>query len=63
MKKLFALLALSLPLLAQPAPPDQPDLTLDAKTRTAVIDRALSLLDQRYVFPEKATAMADPACR
>jgi C-terminal processing protease CtpA/Prc len=48
---------LAIPLLAQPQQP-QPDMTIDAKTRREVIDRALSLLDERYVFPEKAKEMA-----
>lgn len=42
-----------------PMPPDQPDRTLDAPTRSAVIEAARSALDRGYVFPEVARKMAD----
>ena len=39
--------------------PEQPDATIDAATRTKVIDGALEHLRTAYVFPETATKMAD----
>jgi C-terminal processing protease CtpA/Prc len=42
---------------AQPGPPQQPDLTIDAATRKQVIDNALKRLNDAYVFPEVAQAM------
>jgi hypothetical protein len=36
---------------------EQPDLTIDASTRTQVIDTILKRLNQSYVFPEVATKM------
>jgi C-terminal processing protease CtpA/Prc len=39
------------------AQPDQPDLTIDAATRTQVIDTILKRLHQSYVFPEVAKKM------
>jgi hypothetical protein len=41
--------------LAQP--PEQPDLTIDAATRTKVIDGILKRLNDSYVFPEVAKKM------
>ena len=38
-------------------PPDQPDLTIDAATRSSVIDAALTNLNNYYVFPEVAKKM------
>jgi len=38
--------------------PKQPDLTVDAATRTKVIDNLLKELDESYVFPETAKKMA-----
>ncbi len=43
-------------LIAQ-GPPDQPDLTIDAATRSAVIEAALKRLNDFYVFPETAKKM------
>jgi hypothetical protein len=40
---------------AQPAPPQ--DKTIDAATRTFVLDRALALLNEHYVFPDVAKKM------
>lgn len=66
MKKLVALMALTLitssilvdpeTMLAQ-QPPRQPDLTIDAATRTEVIENALKRLNQSYVFPDTAKQM------
>jgi retinol-binding protein 3 len=39
------------------AQPDQPDLTIDAATRTKVIDTILKRLNDSYVFPEVAKKM------
>jgi len=43
-------------LIAQ-EPPDQPDLTIDAAMRSAVIEGALRRLNDNYVFPETAKKM------
>ena len=43
---------------AQQSPPG-PDATIDAATRTTVIDGALEHLKTAYVFPETATKMSD----
>ncbi len=43
-------------LVAQ-GPPDQPDLTIDAATRSSVIESALKKLNDFYVFPETAKKM------
>src|SRR5262245_4571482 len=48
-------------LLAQ-GPQEQPDLTIDVATRTAVIEGALKRLNDSYVFPETARKM-DQAIR
>ena len=37
--------------------PEQPDMTIDAATRTAVIDNLLRELNESYVFPETAKKM------
>lgn len=50
-------LAFGLSLRAQPGPPPQKDMAIDAATRAAVIDAAIANLDRAYVFPEKAAAM------
>jgi retinol-binding protein 3 len=52
----LCLLALS---VATPgvAQPEQPDLTIDAATRTQVIDGILKRLNESYVFPEAAKKM------
>ncbi|HEY9283254.1 MAG TPA: S41 family peptidase [Pyrinomonadaceae bacterium] len=42
---------------AQPGPPQQPDLTIDAETRKQVIDNALKRLNAAYVFADVAQAM------
>jgi retinol-binding protein 3 len=42
---------------AQPPPMDQPDLTIDAATRTKVIDSILKRLNDSYVFPDVAKKM------
>lgn len=42
--------------IAQPAQ-DQPDMQIDAQTRTAVIDRLVAELNDGYVFPETAKKM------
>src|SRR5829696_5301585 len=39
-------------------PPKQADLAIDAATRTAVIEKLLTELDDSYVFPETAKKMA-----
>lgn len=39
------------------AQPEQPDLTIDAATRTKVIDNILKRLNDSYVFPETAKKM------
>ena len=43
-------------LIAQ-GPADQPDLTIDTATRSAVIEGALKKLNDNYVFPETAKKM------
>ena len=40
------------------APPDQPDLTIDAATRRAVVDTVSERIERRYVFRDKAAATA-----
>jgi len=39
------------------AQPEQPDLTIDAATRTQVVDTILKRLNESYVFPEIAKKM------
>jgi hypothetical protein len=41
------------------AQPEQPDLTIDAATRTQVIDTILKRLNESYVFPDIAKKMED----
>lgn len=41
------------------AQPEQPDLTVDAATRTQVIDTILKRLNESYVFPDIAKKMED----
>jgi retinol-binding protein 3 len=53
---LLCLLALSIAGVAV-AQPEQPDLTIDAATRTKVIDGILKRLNDSYVFPEVAKKM------
>lgn len=43
--------------MAQGQPEQQPDLTIDAATRTQVIEALLKRLNQSYVFPEMAKKM------
>ena len=43
---------------AQAPPPDQPDLTLNAATRKAVVDTLAERIERLYVFPEKARETA-----
>jgi hypothetical protein len=52
----LCLLALSVAAVAV-AQPEQPDLTIDAATRTQVIDAILKRLNESYVFPEVAKKM------
>jgi C-terminal processing protease CtpA/Prc len=47
----------SLTALAQGPPEQQPDLTIDAATRTQVIEALLKRLNEAYVFPEMAKKM------
>jgi hypothetical protein len=42
---------------AQPGPPPQKDMTIDAATRKDVIAAVIANLDQAYVFPDRAAAM------
>ena len=53
---IICLLALSVAGVAV-AQPEQPDLTIDAATRTKVIDGVLKRLNDSYVFPEVAKKM------
>src|SRR5687768_2023065 len=53
---IICLLALSVAGVAA-AQPEQPDLTIDAATRTQVIDAVLKRLNDSYVFPEVAKKM------
>jgi hypothetical protein len=57
---LAATLASAPPALAQftPPPPDQPDLTIDAATRKAVIDSLTANIERRYVFPDLGKTVA-----
>jgi hypothetical protein len=50
---LFALSAVSISF----AQPEQPDLTIDAATRTQVVDTILKRLNESYVFPDIAKKM------
>jgi retinol-binding protein 3 len=55
---LLTLCALLLPAIAaaqvRMPSPDQPDLTIDAATRKAVIDSLIDQVNRRYIFPDKA---------
>ena len=42
---------------AQAQMPDQPDMAVDAPTRSAIIDNAIKLLNESYIFPETAAKM------
>ena len=53
---MLLLLALSIANVAV-AQPEQPDLTIDAATRTQVIDNVLKRLNDSYVFPEVSKKM------
>jgi len=53
---LICLLALSVAAVGF-AQPEQPDLTIDAATRTQVIDGILKRINESYVFPEVAKKM------
>jgi hypothetical protein len=46
----------AVPVVAQfpPPPPDQPDLTMDAGARAELVEAVIRLMNQHYVFPEKA---------
>jgi hypothetical protein len=57
---LVAALALAAPASAQFAapPPDQPDLTIDAATRAAVIDSLARNIEERYIFPDVGRKVA-----
>ena len=50
-------LVFALAVRAQPGPPPQRDMTIDAGTRKEVIAAAIASLDKAYVFPDKAAAM------
>jgi C-terminal processing protease CtpA/Prc len=54
----LCVLALSIANVAV-AQPEQPDLTIDAATRTQVIDAILKRLNNSYVFPETAKKMEE----
>ncbi len=41
-----------------PPPPDQPDFTLDAATRRAVVDTLMDAVQRYYVFPERGQSTA-----
>ena len=41
------------------AQPEQPDLTIDAATRTQVVDTILKRLNESYVFPDIAKKMEE----
>ena len=53
----LVLLVLQLTAVAVAQQPEQPDLTIDAATRTQVIDGVLKRLNDSYVFPEVAKKM------
>jgi hypothetical protein len=52
-------LAFGVALRAQPGPPPQRDMTIDAATRKEVVAAVIANLDRSYVFPDKAAAMDD----
>src|SRR4030095_6551287 len=53
----FFLLVLNQHSLVAQGPQDQPDRTIDAATRSAVIEGAIKRLNDSYVFPETAKKM------
>lgn len=57
---LLAAFAFATPAFAQfmAPPPDQPDITIDAATRRAVVDSLASKIEARYVFPEVGKQVA-----
>ena len=59
MKKFLAglLTALFVIVLAKSGNGQQPDMTIDAATKTQVIDSLLKEVNDRYVFPEVAKQM------
>jgi C-terminal processing protease CtpA/Prc len=62
MKKTIALIILSLALFASQivsaqGPAEQPDMTIDAKTRAEVIEAIIKNLNEGYIFPELAKKM------
>ncbi len=57
MKLVVTAILLSFSSLAGAKPRPQPDITLDAAARNLVIDRALALLNEHYVFPSVAKQM------
>jgi len=57
MKRLVTAILLSFGSLAWAQPAPQPDMTIDAAIRNLVIDRALALLNEHYVFPGVAKQM------
>jgi hypothetical protein len=54
------ILAAAFPLaaIAQGPPPEQPDMTIDAATRKAVVDTLAERIERLYVFPDKARETA-----
>jgi hypothetical protein len=57
-KRLVTAILLLFGSLARAQPEPQPDMTIDAATRNLVIDRAVALLNEHYVFPGVAKEMA-----
>ena len=53
----LCLITLSVSAISFAQPPEQPDLTIDAATRTQVIDAMLKRLNDSYVFPDVAKKM------
>ena len=53
----LVLAILQLASVATAQQPEQPDLTIDAATRTQVIDGVLKRINDSYVFPEVAKKM------
>jgi len=64
-RTLYALALLAALMIADPdsalgqGPPEQPDLTIDAATRTEVVHNVLQRLKESYVFPDVASKMAE----
>ena len=46
--------------IAQGPPRDEPDMTIDPATRSAVIEAALKKLNDNYVFPERQRRWSKP---